>query len=159
MGSQYILDSIKSREQPVYIRHGHTQDTSVASSCRKIIMTKTLMFFAIFAVAVQGLDIKWKFYQKAQKRCAEIGEEVTFKWGGIGHNVVEVNSKKDFDNCTGFEESEDGETGPVTVSFNRPGKHYFVCGVGGHCLHGNQKVELIVAESCESSNKRRGGRN
>ena len=62
-------------------------------------MTKALMFFAIFAVAVQGetqfphqlrsntcravliqntkytntgLDIKWKFYQKAQKRCAEV---------------------------------------------------------------------------------------
>merc|ERR1712088_68654 len=122
-------------------------------------MTRAVfVLFPIF-VTVQGLDIQWKFYPKPLTKCVTVGEEVTFKWGGNGHNVVEVNSKKDFDDCTGFDESEDGETGPVTVSFNRPGKHYFVCGVGGHCLHGNQKVELIVARSCASSNPGRGGRN
>ena len=32
---------------------------------------------------------------------------------------MQVNSKKDFDDCTGFEESDDGERGPVTVSFDK----------------------------------------
>merc|ERR1712055_463326 len=90
------------------------------------------------------------------KKCAEIGEEVTFNWGGSGHNVVEVKSKKDFDDCTGFVESNDGENGPVTVSFDKKGKYYFVCGVGGHCLHGNQKVEVIVRDRCSSTNPSRG---
>merc|ERR1712150_118497 len=112
--------------------------------------------FAIFATVVQGLDIQWKFYPKPQKKCVVVGEEVTFKWGGNGHNVVEVASKKDFNDCTGFEESDEGESGPVTVSFDKKGKYYFVCGVGGHRQHGNQKVEVIVRDTCESRNKRRG---
>jgi len=108
-------------------------------------MTKAVVLFAIFATVAQGLvDIEWKFYPKPQKKCAEVGEEVTFNWGGSGHNVVEVNSKKDFDDCTGFEESDEGENGPVTVSFDKKGKHYFVCGVGGHCQHGNQKVIFFI---------------
>jgi len=28
--------------------------------------------------------------------------------------------------------------------FLQKGKYYFVCGVGGHCLHGNQKVIFII---------------
>jgi len=122
-----------------------------------IIMTKAVVLFAIFVTVAQGLvDIEWKFYPKPQRKCAEVGEEVTFNWGGSGHNVVEVKSKKDFDDCTGFVESNDGENGPVTVSFDKKGKYYFVCGVGGHCLHGNQKVEVIVRDRCSSTNPSRG---
>jgi len=113
-----------------------------------------------------------------------------------------VNSKKDFDDCTGFVESDEGESGPLTVSFDKvlhhddednfvmmmmilvimammvdwlmslmksparsfteeevpfitkykhikclflqKGKYYFVCGVGGHCQHGNQKVIFMI---------------
>ena len=32
---------------------------------------------------------------------------------------LQVKSKKDFDDCTGFVESDDGENGPVTVSFDK----------------------------------------
>merc|ERR1712106_1272476 len=103
-----------------------------------------------------AVDIEWKFYPKPQKECAEVGEKVTFNWGGNGHNVVEVNSKKDFDDCPGFDASDEGESGPVTVSFDKKGRYYFVCGVGGHCLHGNQKVEVIVRDSCRSNNPGRG---
>jgi len=49
----------------------------------------------------------------------KVGEKVTFNWGGNGHNVVEVNSKKDFDDCSGFDVSDEGESGPVTVSFDK----------------------------------------
>merc|ERR1712198_194584 len=136
--------------------------TSVASSSplnggictlSTTMMTRAIVLFAVLATVAQGLvDIEWKFFPKPLKKCAEVGEEVTFNWGGNGHNVVEVNSKKDFDDCTGFEESDDGERGPVTVSFDKTGKYYFVCGVGGHCQHGNQKVEVIVRPSCKSDN-------
>ena len=30
-----------------------------------------------------------------------------------------MKSKKDFNDCTGFEESDEGESGPVTVSFDK----------------------------------------
>ena len=39
------------------------------------------------------MDIEWKFYPKPQRKCAEVGEEVTFNWGGSGHNVVEVSQR------------------------------------------------------------------
>ena len=32
---------------------------------------------------------------------------------------IQVASKKDFNDCTGFEESDEGESGPVTVSFDK----------------------------------------
>ena len=32
---------------------------------------------------------------------------------------LQVKSKKDFDDCTGFVESDEGENGPVTVSFDK----------------------------------------
>merc|ERR1712172_320690 len=99
--------------RPAGLLRGTSQYSTLA-----IIMTKAVVLFAIFVTVAQGLvDIEWKFYPKPQRKCAEVGEEVTFNWGGSGHNVVEVNSKKDFDDCTGFEESDEGESGPVTVSF------------------------------------------
>ena len=33
-------------------------------------------------------------------------------------------SKKDFNDCTGFEESDEGESGPVTVSFDKVLRHH-----------------------------------
>ena len=38
-------------------------------------------------------------------------------------HTLQVNSKKDFNDCTGFEESDDGENGPVTVSFDKVTHH------------------------------------
>ena len=37
---------------------------------------------------------------------------------------VQVASKKDFNDCTGFEESDEGESGPVTVSFDKVLRHH-----------------------------------
>ena len=37
---------------------------------------------------------------------------------------VQVASKKDFNDCTGFEESDEGESGPVTVSFDKVFRHH-----------------------------------
>ena len=35
-----------------------------------------------------------------------------------------MKSKKDFNDCTGFEESDKGESGPVTVSFDKVLHHH-----------------------------------
>merc|ERR1712203_192584 len=135
-----------------------SQRATLSNSTLSTTMSRAVVLFAILATVVQGLDIEWKFFPKAEKHCVVVGDEVTFKWRGNGHNVVEVNSKKDFDDCTGFEESDDGERGPVTVSFDKKGDYYFVCGVGGHCKHGNQKVLVYVRDTCKpkEENKRRG---
>merc|ERR1712212_763047 len=122
-------------------------------------MTRAVVLFAIFATVAQGLDFKWEFFAKPQKKCVVVGDELTFNWGGNGHNVVEVNSEKDFEDCTGFEESDDGERGPVTVSFDKKGDYYFVCGVGGHCKHGNQKVLVKVRDTCRSATPGRQNQN
>merc|ERR1711971_1193514 len=104
-----ILDRRTHSNTPQLRPAGLLRGTSQYSTLA-IIMTKAVVLFAIFVTVAQGLvDIEWKFYPKPQKKCAEVGEEVTFNWGGSGHNVVEVNSKKDFDDCTGFVESDEGE--------------------------------------------------
>merc|ERR1711971_1169412 len=92
--------------RPAGLSRGTSQYSTLSS-----IMTKAVVLVAIFATVAQGLvDIEWKFYPKPQRKCAEVGEEVTFNWGGSGHNVVKVNSKKDFDDCTGFVEWTRGKT-------------------------------------------------
>ena len=37
---------------------------------------------------------------------------------------IQVASRKDFNDCTGFEESDEGESGPVTVSFDKVLRHH-----------------------------------
>jgi len=98
--------------------------------------------------------INWQYNMKAaydNTACAEIGQQVTFQWDPPvrdqkGHNVVEVKTKEDFDDCTGYEVSEEGskEGGVFNWLADKNGTYYFVCGVQDHCKAGPQKLAITV---------------
>lgn len=58
-------------------------------------------------------------------------------------NVLEV-SKKDFDACTQEEVVNMYYAGPTVLEINKPGPHYYYCGVGVHC-EGGQKLSIDVS--------------
>ena len=67
-----------------------------------------------------------------------------FNYGG-GHTVDEV-SGSDYNSCTASNSISSDSTGATTVTLNKPGTHYFICGALGHCSNG-MKLAVTVADS------------
>ena len=85
----------------------------------------------------QNIGQAWYFNSKL------LGSIINFEWSN-GHNVVEVATQEDFDNCTGFTDTT-GYEGPLTWPVpEAEGTYYIVCGVGHHCDTGNQKIAVTV---------------
>ncbi|CAM0905112.1 unnamed protein product [Alopecurus aequalis] len=75
------------------------------------------------------------------------------------HNVMEV-SKADYDACspsTSKTLARDS-AGKTTIKLTTAGKHYFICGVPGHCDAGMKLVVNVVAASTATPAKPRGQR-
>jgi len=73
---------------------------------------------------------------------------VEFQWSGSSHNVNEVGSAEEFDNCDGITDTA-GAPGPYTwLAPSNEGIHYFVCGVSIHCTVGNIKATVEVSNNC-----------
>lgn len=62
---------------------------------------------------------------------------------GSGHTVDEV-SASDYKSCTTGNSITTDSSGATTIALKTAGKHYFICGVVGHCGSG-MKLEVTVA--------------
>merc|ERR1712168_99534 len=112
-------------------------------------MKLILLSLLSIIVVIQGdINIRWTITgQPLTKRCVTPGDNVVFNWGGRAHNVEQVYSMRDYDNCSRIK-NRAGERGPYTFSAKNEGTYYFVCGVGGHCQWGKQKVIVEVKNFC-----------
>ncbi|OUZ99881.1 Plastocyanin-like [Macleaya cordata] len=72
----------------------------------------------------------------------EVGDTLLFNFGTGQHNVAKV-SKEGYDNCTAMNPNSIMATGPVTITLNSEGEHYFICTIGQHCKLG-QKLAITV---------------
>merc|ERR1712203_179785 len=94
------------------------------------------------------LTIAWAFGMDETVECVRPGTSVEFQWSGSSHNVNEVGSAEEFDNCNGFTDTA-GAPGPYTwLAPSNEGIHYFVCGVSIHCAVGNIKATVEVSNNC-----------
>ncbi|GJN24241.1 hypothetical protein PR202_gb11972 [Eleusine coracana subsp. coracana] len=116
------------------------------------------IFFVAAVLAVQlaaaatdypvGGDGSWdaasgaKYAAWAAKQKILQGDSISFKYSS-SHDVVKV-SKADYDACSGANPIKSFTGGATTVKLTTPGKHYFICGVPGHCAAG-MKFEITVA--------------
>lgn len=71
-----------------------------------------------------------------------------FKYGS-GHTVDEVTSS-DYGSCTIGNSITTDNTGSTTIPLKTAGKHYFICGVIGHCS-GGMKLAVTVAAGAGSA--------
>ncbi|KAK9165772.1 hypothetical protein Scep_000963 [Stephania cephalantha] len=73
-----------------------------------------------------------------------VGDSLVFNFAG-GHTVDEV-SESDYSTCTVGNAIASTSAGPASVALKTPGKHYFICGVIGHCGSG-MKLAVTVSGS------------
>ena len=74
---------------------------------------------------------------------------INFNWEtNHNHNVVRMENKIDFDNCTNISDIEPMEGPFLWEAPAEEGVTYFTCGVGLHCADGNQKLAVTVSIDC-----------
>ncbi|KAL2520699.1 blue copper protein-like [Forsythia ovata] len=71
-----------------------------------------------------------------------VGDTLVFNYPS-GHTVDEVN-EKDYSSCSTGNSITTDSSGATTVALKTAGKHYFICGVPGHCS-GGMKLAVTVA--------------
>lgn len=107
--------------------------------------------------------VSWTFGVGGTTECeVEVGEALTFQWGGGTHNVVRFPNEKKYEDC----DFSDGE-GLILVdrrrngdeicgggdsiceeeiSFQAQGTWFVGCSVGSHCAGGNMKLKVTVVK-------------
>jgi hypothetical protein len=69
-----------------------------------------------------------------------------FKYNKPSHTVVEV-SGADFAACSTPEAAKVMATGRDQVALDSPGRRWFVCSVGAHCLNGMKvRIDVLAAD-------------
>ncbi|GJN00309.1 hypothetical protein PR202_ga17731 [Eleusine coracana subsp. coracana] len=76
----------------------------------------------------------------------KVGDKLVFKYAGAAHTVDEV-SASDYAACSSSKVLSSDSTGTTTVTLKTAGKHYFICGVTGHCSGGMKLVVNVAAAS------------
>ncbi|CAA3027638.1 blue copper -like [Olea europaea subsp. europaea] len=71
-----------------------------------------------------------------------VGDNLVFNYPS-GHTVDEV-SENDYKSCTTGNSITTDSSGATTIALKKAGKHYFICGVPGHCS-GGMKLAVTVA--------------
>jgi len=73
-----------------------------------------------------------------------------FKYAGGAHTVDEV-SAADYAACSSSNALSSDSAGSTTVTLKTAGKHYFICGVAGHCSSGMKLVVDVAAAKTSPS--------
>ncbi|KAL8096377.1 blue copper protein-like [Apium graveolens] len=84
----------------------------------------------------------------ASDKTFNVGDSLVFNYG-TGHTVDEVSSS-DYGSCTIGNSITTDNTGSTTIPLKTAGKHYFICGVIGHCS-GGMKLAVTVAAGAGSA--------
>ncbi|TVU12046.1 hypothetical protein EJB05_45667 [Eragrostis curvula] len=74
----------------------------------------------------------------------KVGDTLVFNYAGGAHTVDEV-SASDYAACSSSKALSSDSTGTTTVTLKTAGKHYFICGVTGHCSGGMKLVVDVAA--------------
>ncbi|KAK7294086.1 hypothetical protein RJT34_16969 [Clitoria ternatea] len=103
-----------------------------------------------------GSDIGWRvppdnstYLEWASDNNFAIGDILMFNFTN-GHNVIEV-SEGSYNSCSSS--NPIGRTfniGPVNITLDRNGQHYYICGIGQHCSNG-QRLAIDVSGSPSSA--------
>ncbi|XP_052158488.1 blue copper protein-like [Oryza glaberrima] len=76
----------------------------------------------------------------------KMGDTLVFNYAGGAHSVDEV-SAADYAVCTASNALQSDSSGTTTVTLKTAGKHYFICGIAGHCSNGMKLVVDVAAAS------------
>ncbi|KQK18975.1 blue copper protein [Brachypodium distachyon] len=85
----------------------------------------------------------------ASDKKLKVGDSLVFTYAGGAHTVAEV-SAADYASCSSSNTLSSDASGATTVALKTAGKHYFICGVAGHCSNG-MKLAVDVAAAAAAA--------
>ncbi|KAF3445942.1 hypothetical protein FNV43_RR11119 [Rhamnella rubrinervis] len=85
----------------------------------------------------------------ASDKTFNLGDSLVFKFAS-GHTADEV-SASDYSTCTTGNAITSDSSGSTTIPLKTAGKHYFICGIVGHCGSGMKLQVTVAAGSSEGS--------
>ncbi|CAL0325690.1 unnamed protein product [Lupinus luteus] len=85
----------------------------------------------------------------ASRKNFKVGDVLVFNYQMNAHNVEEVTKEK-YDSCSSVSPIVTYNNSPVSVTLNKSGPHYFICGFTGHCSAG-QKLAIKVTGTSAAS--------
>ncbi|KAI7724419.1 hypothetical protein M8C21_008486 [Ambrosia artemisiifolia] len=80
----------------------------------------------------------------ASKRTFAVGDTLLFNFTTGFHTVAEVSQSANPDPCSSNDTLSLYSTSPATITLTRPGTHYYICTIIGHCQLG-QKLTINVS--------------
>jgi plastocyanin len=118
------------------------------------ISMKVVLLLVVLAVvqAVQAAEytVKWQFpskksfFKSTQLRTYYVGDTLVFNYPEGTHDVVKVETFKEFDECTMTKPiMPEYGNGQTKITLDKPGPHYFICSIPGHCTDG-MKIKVLV---------------
>ncbi|KAL6174586.1 hypothetical protein ACLB2K_051232 [Fragaria x ananassa] len=78
-----------------------------------------------------------------------VGDTLLFKYPEGAHNVVEV-KEDEYAQCKASPTAKELTSGQDVIKLDAPGKRYFICTIGKHCVK-KQKIAITVGSSSSSS--------
>lgn len=116
-----------------------------------------MMFVLLQIASVSGarVNIDWSgIYDGEADRTASanVCDTITFSWTDY-HNIYKSANANDYEACreSGGEMMASGDGGgSYSVTFDKPGTHYYICVVGNHCSGSWQKVAITVEGSAST---------
>ncbi|KAA8518389.1 hypothetical protein F0562_015728 [Nyssa sinensis] len=79
----------------------------------------------------------------AKDKDFRVGDTLVFKYPAGVHTVFKVD-ENGYKNCIVPSNNDALTSGKDTVTLDKPGKQYFLCGVGMHCEKAGQKLQVDV---------------
>ncbi|XP_026416428.1 blue copper protein-like [Papaver somniferum] len=73
-----------------------------------------------------------------------VGDTLVFNYGSGAHSVAEV-SKSDYEGCSSANALASESDGATTITLNKAGTRYFICGIPGHCSNGMKLAVTVGA--------------
>ncbi|KAL6188205.1 hypothetical protein ACLB2K_039598 [Fragaria x ananassa] len=90
-----------------------------------------------------GWTIGVDYNQWSSSKEFHVGDALLFSYQHLYHNVFEV-TKQDYESCDPSSPITAYSSGSDTITLEKPGHYYFLCGAPHHCEAG-QKVEIVVS--------------
>ncbi|KAG9132752.1 hypothetical protein Leryth_014029 [Lithospermum erythrorhizon] len=84
----------------------------------------------------------------ASDKTLKVGDSLVFNYGS-SHSVSEVTAS-DYNSCSSSNALTTDSSGATTIALKTTGKHYFVCGVPGHC-DGGMKLAVTVKGATDTA--------
>merc|ERR1711890_7669 len=108
-------------------------------------MRSAAVFLLVIGLTLgKKVTIDWNPTGAEIIKCVGMEDELEFNWDGDNHNVIQVSTEDDYNDCTIPSDMKTGMKGPARIALMEKGEYFFVCGVRTHCKDLNHKARITT---------------